>query len=54
MIDWLQEASVRAVPTFNAGDQWNILWGVVEGSAEVLPKESMIALCKNNASAIPA
>jgi hypothetical protein len=47
-------ATVRAIPAWTAGDQWNIALGVFQGGVAVLPPDSMIAFCYNNASAIPA
>lgn len=33
-------------------DTWDLAWGVVEGSVNVLPEDSMIAYCKGNATEI--
>lgn len=51
MITWFQ-GTIRLAPTWATGDQWNIAWGVVEGGVSVLPTDSMIAYCKNNATDI--
>jgi len=48
------EATVRAIPTWTSGDQWDIALGVFRGGVAVLPSDSMIAFCYNNATAMPA
>jgi len=47
-------ATVRAIPAWTSGDQWNIALGAFQGGVAVLPTESMIAFCYNNVTAIPA
>ncbi len=47
------KATIR-IPAMAAGDQWDVLYGAVQGGVTVLPTDSMFAFCYNNASAIPA
>jgi hypothetical protein len=50
--NWIQ-VQTSTIPTFNsATDPINIFTGLVSGAVSVLPKNSMIAYCNGNFSAI--